>query len=243
MMEFYDAIAHAYDDIFPFSPAQKAFVLKHLDNPTDSSIIELGCAAGSLSIELAQSCAHVCGIDIDRKLLNIAEKKNALRDGRAQFREADMLEVRSYCDPDSLDAVVSFGNTIVHLPGTQQMLTLFCGIRDALKDSSPFLMQIIHYDRILDDHVESLPVIERDSIRFERFYRYLGDEHLIEFNTVLTDRHRCEVSRQSVKLYPLRKDELQHLLEKSGFTDISWYGGFDFSELTPESIPLVVSAR
>jgi SAM-dependent methyltransferase len=242
-MEFYDAIAHAYDAIFPFSPAQKAFVLKHLVNPSDSSVLELGCAAGSLSIELAQSCNHVCGIDIDRKLLDLAEQKNAVRGRRAELMEADMLDVREYCEPDSLDAAVSFGNTIVHLCDTRQILTLFRKVREVLKDGSPFLMQIINYDRILDDHVESLPVIERDSIRFERFYRYLGDEHLIEFNAVLTDAHTCGVSRQSVKLYPLRKDELQHLLETSGFTQISWYGGFDFSELTPESLPLVVSAR
>ncbi|MCF7940615.1 MAG: class I SAM-dependent methyltransferase [Spirochaetia bacterium] len=242
-MGFYEAIAHRYDLIFPFSQAQKDFVLNSLNDPAAAALLEIGCATGSLTLGLAESCQQVTGIDIDAQMIVRARKKAALRGSTAEILRLDMLEIAHRFSAGSFDAVCSFGNTIVHLESTRQMLELLGAVRTVLRDHAPLHLQLINYDRVLDEQVTSLPTIERDMIRFERQYRYLEHEHRIEFSTILSDSETGSSSSQKVLLYPLRKQELERLLREAGFSDLSWYGGFDGSEALPTSIPLIVTAR
>ncbi len=242
-MDFYQSIAYRYDSIFPFSPAQKAFVLAGLEDPASSAVLEIGCATGSLTLELAEDCGAVTGIDIDESMIALAREKAAGRGSTARILPLDMLKVAEVFPPDSLDSVCCFGNTMVHLPGTEQMLTVLRSVRSLLREGAPLHIQVINYDRVLDRAVTSLPTIKRDGISFERHYRYLEGTHQIEFSTILTELESRRASTQQVELYPLRRAELEDLLSESGFSACTWFGGFDRSPLTEDSIPMIVTAR
>jgi 2-polyprenyl-3-methyl-5-hydroxy-6-metoxy-1,4-benzoquinol methylase len=242
-MSFYPSIAPAYDKIFPYSPAQNRFITSSLSGISSPSVLELGCATGSLSIELSADGFQVTGIDLDDQLLKRAREKRDGRGTKTELLSMDMLDIAYRFPPEGFDTVFSFGNSIVHLQDTDQISFLCKSVRKILKQGAPFHIQIINYDRILDQQVTMLPTIEREQIRFERNYTYLEAEHLIEFSTVLTDITSGKQSRQSMKLYPLRQGELHLLLQDAGFSSCSWYGGFDRSPLNEQSIPVVVTAR
>ncbi len=242
-MEFYQAIAHRYDYIFPYSPKQKEFVLSGLDAPEASDLLEIGCATGSLTLELAKHCHSITGLDIDESLISFARKKAALSNDRVEICEMDMLGIAESFSPASFDGICSFGNTVVHLDDKDKMLDLFRSVKTLLKEAAPFHIQIINYDRILDEHMSSLPTIENEVIQFVRRYQYLEDEHRIEFSTTLTDKQTGTSSSGMVRLYPLRQKELEELLREAGFSKLAWFGGFDRSSLERTSIPLILTAQ
>jgi len=108
-----------------------------------------------------------------------------------------------------------------------------------LKKKSFLLIQILNYDYILDKNIISLPFIENDEIIFERSYSNL-DSGLINFNTSLTVKKENNVIKNSIKLYPIRKKELESYLKKAGFKAIEYYSGFDKSKLKTDSLALII---
>lgn len=58
---------------------------------------------------------------------------------------------------DSLDRVISFGNTIEHLPTKESVETFFKAVHKILKPEGLLIVQIINYDRVIDQDITSLP--------------------------------------------------------------------------------------
>ena len=63
----------------------------------------------------------------------------------------------------------------------------------------------------------------------------------VEFETILQADSLEEEIRNTIALYPLRKQELAGLLNQSGFTISGLYGSFLMEPYTPESVPLIVT--
>ncbi len=246
-MSFYSSISLLYDEIFPFSPAQFDFVLRHLQDPAEADVLEIGCASGSLIIELAQVCRFAAGIDIDDQMTAAAQKKQLSKGCKALILSADMRNIATCFSADSFDLILSFGNTLVHLSSPDEMLKVLISAASLLRDGGRLLLQTINYDRILDDGIRSLPTIENERIRFERNYALIGgigrDTVKVEFTARLTDKAEQKTGVQQVTLYPLRKDELRDLLVEAGFSRLHWYGGFDMSPSVRNSIPLIAAAE
>lgn len=298
---FYTSISRFYDHIFPFSPQQQRFIMKHIQNPKTASLLEIGCGTGSLSLELSRRCRFCEGIDLDDTMIRIAQQKLESSRTRqevseteaseknngaeaeiprrtepshsaplspsqsaslssaesaslsyvnsdsarphAEFRVLDMMDIASAYKAESFTVIFSFGNTLVHLASLQEMLSVLQSAHRLISSGGRLLLQIINYDRIIDQNIRSLPLIDNSSITFQRRYTYSPESHRILFSTALTDKKRQQTSVQELSLYPLRKQELQNLLQSAGFTDLHWYGGFDFSPLLASSIPLIVSAE
>jgi SAM-dependent methyltransferase len=153
-----------------------------------------------------------------------------------------MREIKRYFAAPDFDAVLCFGNTLVHLSGLPEIESFCKQVRAVLKDKGRFLLQILNYDHILDHNIRKLPLIENNIIVFERYYKYDDINNLIEFRTVLTVKESKKIIENTILLYPLRKQELNKALKKAGFTRVLYYGDFDKRELKEDSLPLVVEA-
>nr|MDA3834656.1 methyltransferase domain-containing protein [Spirochaetales bacterium] len=229
--------------IFPFSPVQYQVVIQHLPKPESSYLLEIGSGTGSLTLELAQTCAHTVGIDIDESMISFAHEKQHHYKKQAHIIALNMLDIDLLFTPEYFDVIFSFGNGLVHLLSPQEILDVLSASKQLLRQGGHLLLQIINYDRILENKISFLPTIENEHITFERRYNYMKDEHLIKFTTELTDKTTGEISVQQVQLYPLIQTELQTLLLEAGFTEVSWYGGFDLSPFTKDSIQLLAAAK
>ena len=153
----------------------------------------------------------------------------------------DMLEIGTFFGKDTFDAVACFGNTLVHLPGPEEIARFIRACSVVLKPEGKLLIQIINYDRILDNRVKSLPAIQTNGTRFMRNYHYDAIRHRVEFETILQADSLEEEIRNTIDLYPLRKQELAGLLIQFGFTISGFYGSFLMEPYTPESVPLIVT--
>lgn len=238
-MNFYQSIAEYYEQIFPLNTTQIDFVAKCFENDCRYSVLDIGCGTGSLSIELTKLFSKVSAIDLDEAMLEKAIKKN---DKGIHFQKLNMLDIEEEFGLHSFDAVVCFGNTLVHLNGSGEVLDFFNQARRVLKKNGRLLFQIINYDRIIDQNIKSLPTIENDNIQFVRNYHYNLPKNKIGFETILTIKISGAQIKNHIPLYPIRKQEVADLLEKAGFQQINFWGNFKYSSLRTESIPLICSA-
>ncbi len=240
-MSFYSSISEAYDDIFPFNPVQLEFVESCLEGAVAGKcLVDAGCGTGSLAIMLARRSAKVIGFDADEEMIKVAEQKRpqALN---LRFKTGDLIEEFSAFKKNSCDAVLCFGNTLVHLNDFVQIGQFVQRALSVLKPGGKLLIQIVNYDRILNDNVKELPVIETVSHVFERSYVLTGRGY-IEFKTVLTNKYGGETLSGNVILFPVRKDPLERLLKKY-FSKAECFGDFKKNKWNNNSFHLVIKAE
>lgn len=239
-MDFYESIADFYDLIFPFSPGQAEFVRRRMaevPGPLEEKrILDIGCGTGALAAELGREGFHVVAVDYDEEMIARARER-----GGADFRSLDMRRIDSEFQGEIFHGVFCFGNTLVHLTDPADIADFVRKAATLLIPGGRIAIQIINYDRILDQDVRGLPTIESDRIRFQRDYFRDDVTGLIDFHTVLTVKSSGLTLENSVPLYPLRRDELLGYMRGAGFQDIREYGGFDEKDFSPDSIPLIVT--
>lgn len=234
-MKFYTEVAHYYDEIFPVNQTQVTFFQKRLKVPP-KKILDLACGTGTLLSILCSRGYHGLGIDLNEEMIKIAKQKG---NHNCEFCVSDMLTFKE----GKYDLISCIGNSLVHLIKIDDIRTFLTNCKDMLKDNGTLVIQIINYNRILKYNIKSLPIISNDAhdLTFIREYTYDKNNNLILFTTTLKVE---EVTlTNSVKLYPLKSEELVMLLAETGYHNIKLYGDFHETPYDPDtSYSLVVEA-
>jgi len=219
-MEFYQDLGKYYDEVFPLSPEMMRMVTSNL--PKTGKILDIGCATGQLSLALARLGWDVTGIDLDPAMVTQAQERSAHEQLTALFQVASMQEISEKLITE-YNAAICVGNTLVHLADETEISLMLEQVCSHLCPGGKLIIQIINYDRILDQKIKGLPLIETENFRFERFYT-VRDQHL-DFKTVLSTRDDNRlIAENSIPLYPLRKKRFQRLLVNAGFSTIDFFG-------------------
>ncbi len=240
-MGFYKSIAEVYNKIFPLNPGQLAFTNRAFPQTGNLNLLDIGCGTGSLTLALSSTFNKVVGIDLDEAMLQKA-KMVAGDNAKVVFKRLDMLDIQALFEPRAFDGIVCFGNTLVHLSSLEQISLFFKQCKLLLTQEGKLLIQIINYDRILDQSINGLPTLETDDIQFIRNYHYNSDKRQIDFETLLTIKATNQVIRNEVPLFPVRKSEIEAALLDTGFSKLNFFGNFKGETLRQDSIPLVVEA-
>ncbi len=237
-MGMYQKIADNYDFIFPYKPAQKAFVLDV--ESEKGKLLDIGCSTGALAMHLADHFDSIIAIDLSSEMI---EKATERKCDNVRFLTESMLNISTFSRKNEFDLVTCFGNTIVHLATEDEILDLFKQIRKVLRAEGTFLGQIINYDLILDENRDSLPTIENEKIRFVRDYHIAEDQSNLIFETELTIKESSEKIVSSENLIALRKETLEKLLLLAGFETVLFYSDFSRSTFDSLKLPLVFEAK
>ena len=232
--DFYSNINEYYDFIFKTNKAQVDFVKSF--TPSNGNVIDIGCGTGSLAIELSMEMQVVVGVDFDSKMIKRANEK---RDGNnVSFRQMDMLKVADHYS--DFNTISCFGNTLAHLTSLKK-INDFCNVaHSTLAKGGSLLIQIVNFDKVLANNISSLPLIDNEKIRFERYYKLDTASGLIEFDTRLTSKNKEEQLDNSIKLYPLKKEELENILINLGFTEIEFFSNFKKDSWSLDGMPTIV---
>ncbi len=241
-MSFYKSISMYYDHIFPFRSVQLKFVKESAGGDlSEKRILDIGCGTGNLTIRISEYCKKIIGIDLDSEMIKLALTKSE-DIPNIIFKEHNMLDISKEYDSKSIDFILSFGNTLVHLENADEIENFLRQTKTLLKAKGKLFLQILNYDNILDHQLPKLPTIDNEHICFERFYKYPESKDRIEFKTKLTVKKENKTIENSLNLYPVRKAELNKLLKKAGYESVSFFGSFKREKLTEDSLPLVVEA-
>lgn len=235
---FYQSIAQVYDYIFPKNKKQLEFLKNIITFNSEDKILDIGCATGNLTELLSTVSKNVIGVDLDSELLSIARKKS-----NNEFKNLNMLLINKEFENESINKIISFGNTLVHLPSKEDVKNYFKAVYEVLKINGDFVVQIINYDRIINNNISNLPTINNDHVKFVRDYVYHKEKKYFEFITELTIKSTNQEIKNNIPLLALTQDEIKSILEDVGFKKITFYGGLNKQKLTDSSIPLLFSCK
>lgn len=239
-MRFYEILEKHYDYIFPFQNSTYDFIREGL-NPQDK-VLDVACGTGSYTIALRKEGILSCGLDLEESMIRIAEKKAEEQGIQGDFIVSNMLDM-DLVHEGGLRRIFIIGNSLVHLNSLNQIKSFITTAINLLNEDGDLVIQIINYDRILKEHIDHLPTIHVPDIglTFKRNYTYDAEAHLIDFSSQLT--LQGETEEASVLLFPLKSEELVHLLMEAGFEEIHLYGSFKKDPYTDSSLPLIVVAK
>jgi glycine/sarcosine N-methyltransferase len=235
---FYTSISKYYSEIFPYNPVQLKFVKNSVGLLKNKHVLDIGCATGELAFNLAKDGAIVTGIDLNEDLLNQAKNNKQLPN--LQFQIGNMLELESDFQKEQFDAILCFGNTLVHLSTIELIQQMLNGVKAVLKPGGLFLMQILNYDYILKEKVSALPLIETNNIKFIRKYKFNVNSPLIRFQTDLYLKNEEQNVSNETSLFGLKSSVLFDMLANSGFRKIELYSNFKQSAFGGNHIPLIL---
>ena len=239
--KFYTSISEYYSDIFPYNPMQQQFTNNCIGDLHEKQILDIGCATGELAFNLANEGANVIGIDLNSDLLNRAETNK--KHPNLRFQKGDMLELENNFQTEQFDAVLCFGNTLVHLPTTVLIQQMLEGVNKVLKPGGLFLLQILNYDYILNEHISELPLIETENIKFIRKYKFEQNSFLVQFQTKLHLKKSGQIVSNETSLFALKSKKLIELLKNAGFSDIELFANFKQDAFGGNHLPLVLKCK
>jgi glycine/sarcosine N-methyltransferase len=239
---FYSSIAKYYQHIFPFNPAQIEF-LRNVLPYNGARILDVGCATGDLSFALTHFGFPTWAFDFDAQMIEIAQNTKQEDSMFPVFEHLDMRLINDRFPESYFDTVICFGNTLVHLLNDEDIRQFIRAAYQVLSPEGKLTIQILNYQYIMDDQIKSLPLIDNEHIRFERNYEFTEGSDLINFKTKLTIKSIGQEIENSVKLYGIRKDRLQEILEEAGFFSLCFFGGFNRESLTEKSLPLILTCQ
>ena len=214
--KFYTSISKYYSEIFPYNPAQLQFVKNCFGNLHEKQFLDIGCATGELAFNLANEGANLIGIDLNEDLLiqaNGTDFNREMEFATPKFQIGNMLELENDFQTEQFDAILCFGNTLVHLPTTQLIQKMLHSVNKVLKASGLFLIQILNYDYILSEQISELPLIETKNIKFIRKYKFNKNSSTIQFQTELHLKKENEIVSNETALLALKSNKLIELCE------------------------------
>ena len=255
-LSFYETLAQYYDEIFPFKDPQSSFLRDVLRQHSVHSVLDVGCATGNQTLAMASWGLDCLGLDLSQAMIDIARKKaselgqvpqtqtraaeaqshSSRQPGQARFMVGDMVRLDHVTG--TYDALVCLGNTLVHLTSESLLRELLLQFR---RKALYLLIQIVNYDRILDQQAWQLPEIRTPHLSFSRRYS-LRSDGLLEFATEIKLAGDGRVLSDSTLLRPLRHDELRRLLTAAGWTDEASFGSYAGETWSPASPATIISA-
>lgn len=249
-MKFYEKFSDYYDYIFKARDYQIEFLTENLEN--SNYTVDLASGTGNQSIELLKKGFKVLSVELDINMIEkIYEKIELLCDKENIIIEnnniLNLKEIKNKYNIKIQNAF-SLGNSIVHLNDFTEIKTLIQNVYDSLEKNGKFLVQIINYDRILDNNINYLPTINSfddssNEISFIRDYDYIEYENKINFNTRVIIKNKNIDLKSSVKLYPLKAKYLKKAFIEAGFKSIDIYGSLLKEEYNIDSYNTVIIGK
>ena len=239
---FYTSISKYYQHIFPVNPEPVRFLNRILPY-NGAKILDVGCAIGDFSFALTRFGFPIWAFDFDAEMIEMAQNEKPEDTMFPVFEQLDMRLIDEHYPESFFDTVICFGNTLVHLLNDDDILKFLHGAYKVLAPEGKLTIQILNYEHILDNQIKSLPLIDNEHIKFERDYVFEEGADLIDFNTKLTVKSTGQEISNSVKLYAIRQNKLQELLEEAGFGSFEFCGSFKAEPLTKTSLPLIVTCQ
>lgn len=240
-MSFYKMLSQYYDVIFPSNPTQIDFIKRHLN--ANQSILDIAAGSGNQAIVLAQLGHSVTAIDLDEEMVHKIKEKcgemNNLIVSQMDMRHIDQFK------PYSFDLVICIGNSIVHLDSLKEIKETIKKMYHLLDEHGTLIIQVVNYNRILEQNITKLPIIEREQegLTFIRTYEHKNGRILFNGEITVEQNDIKETFANSVELYPLTSHELKDVLTVAGFKQVHLFGDFKGNDYAESSPALIAVAK
>lgn len=246
----YEYTAKYYDgvyDAFSSHRGDEGFYEK-LAVESGGPVLELGCGTGRTLLPIASRGIDCTGIDLSPAMLE-------------QFRQKPKAStvLLSCANMDSFDLgerryrlIFSAFRAFQHLDTVEQQLACLSQVRAHLEPRGVFAFDVFNprLSRMaLDSEPESLDTTFMcEGHEVKRYSSVTRDRvsQLIHVTFRYVEERAPGSPKETVVTFTMRwfwRYELEHLLHRAGFTEVTIYGGFDRGPVGPDSSDLIVVAH
>ncbi|MDA2062647.1 class I SAM-dependent methyltransferase [Bacillus cereus] len=197
-MTFYQKLMPYYDEIFPENEKQLNFIASYLQE--GDSVIDVGAATGNVANALVEKGIIVTAMEPEKKMADKISEKAIAHKGRLFVNTLRMQQIDDV--PGIFDGIYCIGNTLVHLDNVQEITDFIQRSFKKLKKNGKFIVQIVNYEKVLNQKNFIFPVITKEHFSFKRDYAIVRKKVLF---TVTLNTNGEEFSN-SIELYPITKN-------------------------------------
>lgn len=235
---FYQELSKYYDCIFPLNSMQIEFIQERI-GAKRTQILDIAAGTGNHTVVLAKLGHSLTAVELDATMVEKIHKKKQNLD--IEVFQEDMRNIDQLPN-GQFDAVLCLGNSIVHLDSLHEIHNMIKKAYEQLNEQGVMIIQTVNYDRIYNDNIKELPIIENEDegVTFIRTYEFI-DDNKINFHGKLVVRNgnENETYYNTVSLYPLKSEELIEVLSICGFKEVEMYGNYKgeaYSTTSPATI-------
>jgi len=229
-MEAYDAMAEAYDELFPPSPEFQTF----MGSPRDSGrAVDLGCATGAHVDSLRALGWDASGLDPSEAMIAAARRA---RGAPERFSPGGMLDLGRLVPSGGAELVLCVGNTLPHLE-EGELGRFLAQCARALSPAGRLVVQLLNYAKLMAERPSDLSTVRGGRWILARSYRYREDGGL-DFLTRLSGPGVETVG--STRLQPFTPGQVLAEAFIAGFEAEGVYESWDRSPFDIEASPFVL---
>lgn len=209
--------------------AEYLIKLMNKHNCYPSSILDLGCGTGNITLALHKLGYDMTGLDISSEMLSIASKKALKNNADILFINRDMCDFELY---GTVDCVVSCLDCINYITRKRELFRCFSLVNLFLNKGGVFIFDIntpYKFDFILNGNTFIYDYNDVYCI-WQNFFD--KSSKLCQFDiTVFCKSEKNYYSKLHEEQFEraYKKEEIKIMLKRAGFTKIHFYHEFTFS--------------
>ncbi len=258
--DFYDELSEDYVDMIEFSSKveSESEIFKNIVSEYKiTRCLDAGCGVGLHSIILSKLGVEVLGIDISASMIEKARELAQRFGVSAEFEVLDFSLIKEKYK-EKFELVLCIGNTLPHLINEKDLLIALRNFYNALVPNGILIVQILNYDKIMENEERIVNVRETPERIFVRFYDFeptiVGSPSLkvfeirkdfLKFNVLIVDKTKNYSHKLiSTRIKPIKSEDLCRKLRMVGFKEIEIFGDLLKREFkADESKNIVVFAQ
>ena len=208
-----------------------------LANPGASSVLDLCCGPGRISVPLAQAGLSVTGVDRTAFLLDAARERAAAASVSVEWVLSDM---RDFVRPEAFDLVLSMFTSFGYFDRQHEDTGVLRNVLTSLARGGTVLIDVVGKE-IVATRRQCRVDTAADGARLVCCHEIFDDWTRIRNEWILVRGDKATTYRFHHTLYSGR--ELKSLMEGVGFVDVNLYGDFDGRPYDHDAMRLIAVGR
>jgi glycine/sarcosine N-methyltransferase len=244
--EFFDELAEDYDGMTGFEyrfPYERPFFRMLVERYHLKNALDAGCGTGFHSVLLAQLGLQVTAVDISENML--VQVRSHAKEYNVPLHTINSTFPRlAHVVNKKFDSIFCLGNTFAHVLSEKELRASLKSFYKILHPDGLLFLQILNYNRILNQKVRIQNIRETQGKIFVRMYDYEGK--LLRFNILTIEKRNEGIlhSFKSVEHRPWKAPAVIRLVQQAGFDTIKIFGSIAMESYDAQSSKdLVVLAQ
>ncbi|KMQ70558.1 class I SAM-dependent methyltransferase [Chryseobacterium koreense] len=211
-----------------------SLLVKDLEIPSGSKIIDLACGKGRHSVYLNQLGYQVLGVDLSKE--SIFHNKQ-FQNTTLTFEVHDMRnELFPSVSKEKVDAVFNLFTSFGYFENDQDDKKVFQSVNHVLKENSFFVLDFLN-EKWVKNTLVAEDFVTKEGINFH-IKKKIQDKHIIK-DIYFKDKGKDFHFFEKVKLHTL--DDIEKYAVENGFERIKIYGDYQLGEFQLETSPRCIN--
>lgn len=230
-----DFISRHYDDMVDW---EKRFELEFpslfriFNKHSVSKVLDLGVWTGQYTIELVKEGYRVIGLDHNPLMIDVSNNKRSRLPQKIKnnltFILSNFTNIPELVK-GKVEAVICMGNSLPYLPGSWEKILE--DSKKALAKDGVLVLQILNMDRVITQRRRLLNFnLQKEQGKkehlFLEFFDAINKDKIMHNVVIFESDGRTWIYKgmSSIEIHNIRKKELENVLIKLGYKDISFSG-------------------